>query len=476
MADEAAKESASVPQPVKRSLFKKSKWAPKTPIGDTENEDESVAFFSRAKHFFPSVVAEKERKQKEKAVKTAQRKRSSASREASVVHEEKRRRTSDGADNESASSQEVETLDSAQRLRSASTQTTPGSRRSLSSSQQHMQSSPPEPLSEQYEQALQKGQHRNRIDAQEGKGVIVLDDSDDESNYKAPKPIETGDEDVVSSKGKAATKSLVDDDDPFQDSDPEFAEIMARARERQRKKLQDRLANGTSLSPAPEVITENTIDPVVQIFISSYIDGSRPLQVRRRWSQPLKLVRQAWLDKQILNGQPLDESARASIFLTWRNKRLFDVSSCKTMGLKIDKDGQLYHDGDGFDADGRVHIEAWTDELFGQHLKRLETSRLLLTEDSETKAQASPSPSPEPEVQVTPKIRIIIKARNYPDFKTKVSQGTPILKLIVAFKQKHGIEQEKDVTLRFDGDALDENANCGDVELEDMDTLEAHVL
>lgn len=117
MADMAAEEPASAPQPVKRSLFKKSKWAPKTPIDDAENGDESVAFFSRAKVFFPSVVAEQERKQKEKAMKVEQRKRSSASREAPAVGEEKRMRRTDGADDESASSPENQTLDPAQRLR-----------------------------------------------------------------------------------------------------------------------------------------------------------------------------------------------------------------------------------------------------------------------------------------------------------------------------------------------------------------------
>ncbi|KAJ5500575.1 Small ubiquitin-related modifier SUMO [Penicillium expansum] len=101
-------------------------------------------------------------------------------------------------------------------------------------------------------------------------------------------------------------------------------------------------------------------DPIVQIMISSEIANTKPLLVHRKMSQRLRDVRLAWCDRQ--NFEP---NIQASIYLTWKGRRLFDVTTCRSLNINTGKSTAAIPgiDDDSFadQKELRIHMEAVTD-------------------------------------------------------------------------------------------------------------------
>ncbi|KAJ5130176.1 uncharacterized protein N7515_006215 [Penicillium bovifimosum] len=101
-------------------------------------------------------------------------------------------------------------------------------------------------------------------------------------------------------------------------------------------------------------------DPVVQIIISSDISNTKPLLVQRKMSQSLGDVRIAWCNRQ--NFSP---EIQSSVYLTWKGRRLFDVTTCRSLGAQAVKGSSsiidLEDDSQDSQDELRIHIEAVTD-------------------------------------------------------------------------------------------------------------------
>ncbi|KAL3417270.1 hypothetical protein PVAG01_11270 [Phlyctema vagabunda] len=452
------------PPPKKRALFNKSKRAPERVVED--DIEESVNFFSRAKDLFPIIVAERERKQKEKAVQR-ERKRSSASQEEKSPRNEKKRRVSGHNEDESASSPEREQKDGAFGSRRASTHSSPGSQRSRSATLQLKNEAPSTSLAGRYKTDLQAMKDvPQRKQNPQPTGYISLSDSEEDV-----KPTILPAKSANASRSSAHPERYQQDHIPELDEDEEFPELAARAREIARQKLLR-----TTSTDSAELQQQTVSDPIVEIFVSSMIEGSKPVMMKRKISQSLKMVRIIWCDKQVIDGRPLDPPTKSSIFLTWRNQRLFDITTCRAMGLRADEHGKLISNGDGFDSDGRLHMEAWNDDLFMDHQRKIEEERRRLTEASLPQSEAEPEEEAEsePEQEVR-RIKLIVRARDLSDFKTIVKEATLISQLMAAFRNRHSIEDDKEVALYFDGDRLEPDTTCEDADLGDMDVVEAHV-
>lgn len=206
-------------------------------------------------------------------------------------------------------------------------------------------------------------------------------------------------------------------------------------------------------------------DPSIEILITSRIENTIPLKVKRKLSQRLKEARFAWCDKQNL-GQLSSTELKSSIFLIWKRKRLFDYTSCRALGLKSNDLG-LSSDDEGV-YEGKVHLEAWTEETFNAFQKQEAAAR--------RREELGESEEEELEVQEeVVKVRLVMTARDMEPVKLVVKDNTFIEKLIVAFRQTRSIPDEKEVTLWFDGDKLDPEDAVGDTELGDMDNVEVHI-
>lgn len=281
-------------------------------------------------------------------------------------------------------------------------------------------------------------------------------------------------------------------------SDEEFPELARKAREKARKKrlAQEEVASLTPELPSsaepktpytsPPSTLHPPLEPILHILITSSIPNTAPLIVSRKLGQRLKDVRLAWIDRQPLSSQAIDE-----VFLTWRGKRLFDVTTCRSLGVTVDPDGRVMVKGDVLgDDEGRIHMEAMTLELL-EARRRAKTEEATTAENKETE-QEMQGPS---EGKVDNQIRIILKARGFDEFKLRVkpasapysstiivgihhsdlSQTTLISKILNAFRHANEVDCEKDVYIMFEGERLEPNTAIEDAEIADLDSLDTYV-
>ncbi|KFY19652.1 hypothetical protein V493_07879, partial [Pseudogymnoascus sp. VKM F-4281 (FW-2241)] len=247
---------------------------------------------------------------------------------------------------------------------------------------------------------------------------------------------------------------------PPSDDDELYADLIAAARRQP--------SATTAPSTAP--------DPTLTILITSPLPDTTPLLIRRRLSQRLKDVRLAWCAR-----QPLHTGAFAtSIFLTYRGLRVWDTSTCGSMGVKISRAGGVLDDGGGAEG-GDVHLEAWTREAFEAH-KAAEEARArnahLDLENEDHGVSGSPAAEAATSQQQTQeeKLRIILRAKDMPEVKLRVKATTKIADLVAAFRAQREVEVAgRSVELWFDGDRMEEDDCVGDADLEDLSGVDVVV-
>ncbi|KAI9745469.1 MAG: hypothetical protein M1818_001003 [Claussenomyces sp. TS43310] len=471
--------------PAKRSLFKKSAWA-KPPATES---DEAIQLFSRSKEIFSDVLAENERRWLQKQANLG-RARPSTKSERQDVHgpDGKRRRTSKEKES-SESSGDDEIVAKLLLKRRDSRRTTPDKARNRSPSTP-LKSDAAGSASPSPRPARSRPSRRPPV-----KGpIIALSDSEDEVK-PSKQPTRTSpkisehyddvfDEPIIV---KEKTKPLEAHLSPLEE-DEEFPELVARARENARNRMLERLnpksARGrsepgsddaptrseSSITFTPKLSANTTPDPIIEILVTANIEGTKPLMIRRKLSQRIKDVRMAWCDKQVINGVPMSQNAKATIFLTWRGHRVFDVSTGRSL-FNVGQDGKLQADGDGFE-NGRIHLEAWTDDLFKAHKEMLEEERKKQSQDPMDEEESSLQ---KPALDEEPRIRIILKAREYPDFKICVKPTTPVGKMISAFRKSKNIPADKQISLRLDGDELDPDSPVSDADMDDLTTVDVYI-
>ncbi|TVY71260.1 DNA repair protein rad60 [Lachnellula suecica] len=461
--DNSTAVAAPNPPPKKRLLFAKK-------LNAQRNEaEEAVDFFSRSHEIFPQNLAEEERK-RQKRIAKLERKRSSTSVEIKEPspHEEKKRRISE--DHYSSEEEPEE----ASRTRRDSTHSTPGSRKSRSASAQKNQASPTS-LAGRYSRDLRAGKKENSPAKAITNAYITLSDSDEEDIKPLPartQPIMLDDDDIYSIPEKPKRKPVVVDADL---SDEEFPELVQQARERellhklQREKASKSFTEQNHSTDDDVFETESSIantDPVVEILISSQINGSKPVLAKRKLSQRLKEVKMAWSDHQRIDGKPMAPEVKDSIFLTWKLKRLYDVSTCKSLGLSVDSSGNIASQGDGVDNNGRVHLEAWDEETFQAYQNQLAAELKREQDGINGKQEAA---------ERVAKIKLTLKSRELGDFRITTTASHPVQRLITAFRQEKKVSEDKEISLHVDGDKLDPEDKIEDTELEDMDAVEVHI-
>ncbi|KAF4181247.1 hypothetical protein CNMCM8694_009683 [Aspergillus lentulus] len=198
-------------------------------------------------------------------------------------------------------------------------------------------------------------------------------------------------------------------------------------------------------------------DVTVQILITSPIEGTKPLIIHRKMSQSLRDVRLAWC-----NRQDLSTALQASIYLTWKGRRLFDVTTCKSLGLNTSETPTGDEDIDKFSQmDGeplRIHMEAVTDKLAAPDTHRLLPvlgSQSNLNEGSDQRHL----------------VRLVLKCPGFDKFETSVASNGSISQAIAAFQLAKRIPPERKIHLVFDGDRLNPNASFTDYDITDDDLV-----
>ena len=201
---------------------------------------------------------------------------------------------------------------------------------------------------------------------------------------------------------------------------------------------------------------QNTI---VQILITSEIENTKALIVHRKMSQSLREVRLAWCKR-----QGFTEEMQSSVFLTWKGRRLFDVTTCKSLGFNITDIRSSMAD----EGTMRVHMEAVTEDLFTSKRQQQQLSRMLPTSESQPDQQFADIENKKQDVL----IKVVLKCPGLVDYGTRVSKKTQVSQIIASFKEAQRVPTEKQVYLLFDGDRLDPDSCLVDYDIADLDLVD----
>lgn len=321
-------------------------------------------------------------------------------------------------------------------------------------------------------------QSKNKKSKQEegiGKAYVSVSDSDSDDAAPVAQTVSRSSSPLVASTDAIAIIDDDDDDDEAVSSEEEFPELLAKARENKRLADLAQQRSNSEWANKNHESNRNTADddvfqdkqkgePVLEIFISSRLENTKNLVIKRKLHQRLREVRQAWCDRQEWEGERMPEELKDSILLTWRNKRLFDSMTCASLNLGFNANGDLNSSGDGFNG-GRIHMEAWTNDLWDECCRAAEAEEIS-SDDDEPVEEVAPEPST--------KMRLVLKAqsKDIKEFKTYVKATTTIQKLVDGFRSTNKIPANQRIILIFDGDQLDPDGTVEDAGFEDMDTID----
>lgn len=225
------------------------------------------------------------------------------------------------------------------------------------------------------------------------------------------------------------------------------------------------LNNGYKIEDGASQRDTSAQDAVVQILITSKIENTKPLVVHRKVSQSLREVRLAWCKR-----QGFSEAVQASVFLIWKGRRLFDVTTCKSLGVNTWSNSARSPIHSSLD-DGqtkRVHMEAVTEDLLLKKRRHHEESH---SAEHEHETETSDVRSKQQDML----IKIILKCPGLVDYGIRVSQETQVSHVLATFKNAQRVSAEKEVYLLFDGERLDAGSRLIDYDIADLDLVDVIV-
>lgn len=404
-------DSTSKPAPPKRSLFNKPSWSRTQPVGD------AVDIFRRSDQIYADIVAEEEKKRNRRL---ARKERERAKQNPDVAERAgKRRRISDYSEDDSdhSSSDTAREVDKPSDLAKQRVQIPTESDSMKASAERVSREDSPKSLLKRYESTIIAAHN-----AQEAKAptptIIDLDEDEEDQGFGVP--------DDLTLEPLQAVHEKRDEAEDFPPSDEEFPELARQAREKARLKRMEKERSASAVRDSQfmttsihefevsEIPRQETVpppppppDPIVNILITSQIPNTNPLIVSRKLTQRLKDVRVAWCQRQGLNAE-----ATASVFLTWRGKRLFDVTTCRSLGIGVDEEGNVALKGqrDVLGEENRqIHMEAMTEEIMDDYKKgKYNQSPQAADHDGEEIVEQPKAPEG---------TKIILRSKDYDDFK-----------------------------------------------------------
>lgn len=378
---------------VAMSLFKRPVWA-KQQVSDDNDEDRPEANIFSHSHSYQDIVAEQEKRKREKAEK----KKAKAERRISGKREIKNE-----ADRDSSPKRRRITQEESEKLL-----------RSVGLPAEQKISDNDEPAVEYIpvrRSARKLKDHERTMQSPKPATVIELGGSSDED----------GNEHLQTTPGASRRKPIARVEEIEDDSDDEFAELARKARQ-QRQQGNNCVANvpkSGTIASNPGRDTSHPVDhdrppdPVIELFITSPLAGTDPLIVHRKLSQPTGAIRHAWCQKQ---GFTKDFSD--GVFFIHRLRRVYDVTTCRSLGLEVDEYGNVTMRGaEGKEGVEKVHLEAVTEEVFRRMKEAKDKDpqgRNGLGHDEEEEEHVA-----EPAKQESV-VRLVLKAKGQKDFRLKV--------------------------------------------------------
>lgn len=245
--------------------------------------------------------------------------------------------------------------------------------------------------------------------------------------------VDDGSSDVEIQPGGTAAKQDPKDSFPMEEqddeSDEELAALARQARQRRRQQQQKTSASPATIGkdPSPQTTelrashsgfqTPPLPDPPVKVLVVSRIENTNPLLVFRKLSQNLREIRLAYCKR-----QGFSEDFTEKVFLIHCMRRVYDVTTCRSLGLETDTEGNITMKGaEGKEGVDQVALEAVTDEIFAQIRaeKAREGAKRAGHWDpgAEAGAESEQLDAPPAEEEY---LKLVLKAKDKADFKLMV--------------------------------------------------------
>lgn len=475
------------------ALRKSASQKVETPADATNTDDDGLELFRRSKEMEPIMAADRERRMKKKQKQEEERRKSAESAKRQLEDEDQtgvevdevrhdspqdarsgtpvNGESKDGNSTRFVSRVEGEIclftladgLQSELVTPPASKRTrldTPPSRSNVENIDSVPDDSPSARLLRSHTMTTTTGNvHHPIIGAPNAEPISLLDSDDDDDDCMQITSIHT--------RQRDDSVEVLETSFAAQDDDDEFAEYIRKAEEQ-------RARDKAMLSVGPDGAAAK--DPI-DVLVTSVVPGTKPCCFKFLFDKQLRVARNTWLSLQHHKGLLKEVQKEDDIILTWRRQKVYAFSTLLSLGIRPQGNGRAVVDGNssnGLAGDRtRVHMEAWTLELF-QEMEREEEQRRKREAgelpDDETSPQDDGEPPP-PEV----KIRVILKARDLEDVRLTVRPETTVETLVTGFRSQRSIGSDKDVGLWFDGDRLEEHVTMDEAEIDDMDTFEVHI-
>lgn len=234
----------------------------------------------------------------------------------------------------------------------------------------------------------------------------------------------SSDEDRTNGVQRSGNAMALEDEDD--ESDEELAALARQARQRRLQRTSAATPD-TTKSPTPREVASGSPhiglqtaplpDPPVTILIYSQIANTSPLKVYRKLSQNLREIRLAWCKCQGFN-----ESFTDTVFLIHRMRKVYDVTTCKSLGLETDAEGNITMKGaEGKEGCDQVALEAVTQDIYDKMLAdkdREDAKRRDKWDPAADAGAGQEEAATEPVAEEF--IGLVLRARGKPDFKLKV--------------------------------------------------------
>ncbi|EGR50942.1 uncharacterized protein TRIREDRAFT_120794 [Trichoderma reesei QM6a] len=264
--------------------------------------------------------------------------------------------------------------------------------------------------------------------------------------------------DILSPTPRAQTTTEMEEDDD------EFVEYVRKA-EAQRARDKDMM----------QLDSEKTVEKAAaaQIMVQSSIPGTKPACIKYLFNKPLRLIRDSWIALQRRKGVQLPITSDNDIVLTWQQKRVYTNSTLLSLGIRPQGDGKIiadeYSKGGLLEGRTKVALEAWTAEGFRQWEDEEE---MRLRREAGELPEEEPTQEPEGKRK---KLRIKLVAKGMDVVKLSVLPETTVETLVIGFQTQRSVASDKDVSIWFDGERLEEHQTMEDAGIDEMDTLEVHI-
>lgn len=388
------------------SLFKRPAWA-KQQLSDDDDGGRSEGNIFSHSHSYRDIVEEQERRKKEKAG----RKKAKAERRASDKREVKHEVKHEPSGESTAKRRRITSEEGEKLLRGT------GLAQTVEQSDDEEIAYETTPVRRSPRKQKQGESASGAVRSSRQAAVIDLGGSSDEGGENADDRQAEGGA-ATQPDASASVEEIRDDSE-----DDEFAELARKARQErlQNNNRSSHTPNPNGPSPSPGVGPshhsnhDRPPDPTIQLLVTSSLPGTNPLIVHRKLSQPIGAIRQAWCQKQNFSSE-----FTATVFFTHRMRRVYDVTTCRSLGLEVDEYGNVVMKGaEGKEGLEKVHLEAVTEEVFRQMKEREEKVRNGEIPVGEGDEQAG-TPAAETQQKEESLIRLVLKAKGMKDFKLKV--------------------------------------------------------